>query len=81
MPEHLWKPLAITIRALCYNDLVCEKKCDCKMVNEEWMKFCIQRRYLDEVYFRGSMRFFGFNDVVKLVDIFWYYKGRIFFKK
>ena len=51
------------------------------MINEEWMNFCVQRGYLDEVYFRGSMRFFALNDVVKFVDIFWYYRGSKFFKK
>ena len=73
--------LYFCICPLYYNDLVFEKRCDCKMINEEWMKFCIQRYYLDEPYFRGSMRFFAFNDVAKFLDIFWYYKGSIFSKK
>ena len=73
--------LYFCICPLCYNDLMFEKKCDCKMINEEWMKFCIQRCYLNRVYHRGSMRFSTFNDVVKFVDIFWYYRGSIVFKK
>ena len=27
----------------CYNDLALRKECDCKMINEKWMKFCVQR--------------------------------------
>ena len=73
--------LYFCICPLCYIDLVFEKKYDCKMISEEWMKFCIQRCYLDEVYFRSSMIFFAFNDVAKYVDTFWYYRGSIFSRK
>ena len=50
----------------CYNDLVIKKLCDCKMMNGQWMKFCMQRTYLDDLSFRGSMRFFIFNDIPQL---------------
>ena len=73
--------LYFCICTLCYNDLMFKKECDCKMINDEWMKFCIQRCYLYELYFRGNMWFFTFNDVVKFVDIFWYYRGSLILKK
>ena len=45
------------------------------MIHEQWRKFCVQRTYLDDLYFCGSMRFFSFNDVSQSVNIFWSHRN------
>ena len=64
-----------------YNDLVIEKLVDCKMMNEQWMKFCVQRTYLDDLCFRGSMGLFSFNDIAQSVNIYWSYRNSLILMK
>ena len=58
----------------CFTDLVVKKDCDTEMINMKWMKFCILRTSLDALTFRGNTRFFDFNDIIKIVPIFWNYR-------
>ena len=50
------------------------KDCNIETINKKWLKFCVLRTSLDVLTFRGIMRFFSFNDIIKIIPIFWCYR-------
>ena len=65
----------------CFKDLVVKNDCDFEMISMKWMKFCMLRNSLDALTFRGNTRVFSFNDIIKIVTIFWNYRCSLILKK
>ena len=56
----------------CYKDLL-KKGYNIGLLNNKWLKFCILRSNLDILTFCGNVRFFSFNNIIKIATIFWNY--------
>ena len=47
---------------------------DINSMNDKWLKFCLLMSSLELLNFYGNNIFFCFNDIVKIVSIFWFYR-------